>query len=112
MVRTRGSATYGGVRMTTGTYTGDGAATQAIAGVGFTPRHVMIHVNLINAPGYKNDQDGVNAYIKWNGGSAFRYDADMIISLDADGFTVGDGTPGLGNFYNVLNQVYTYICFG
>lgn len=83
------------VRMATGTYTGGGAATQAITGVGFQPKKVEIwsQVNFgvsgASEKITKTDQDGI--YAK---GDNQRYEADYIISLDADGFTVGDGTGG------------------
>jgi len=99
-------------RMTTGTYTGDGAATQAIAGVGFTPRFVIIYrQDVVNkTPGWKIDQDGV--FCGLLNTDTWIYADDMIISLDVDGFTVGDGTGYGLNAFNVVTIVYTYICFG
>ena len=61
--------------------------------------------------GFKTDQDGLLADVFNNATTLWRYVTDMIISLDADGFTVGDGT-GVANILNVLGATYTYICFG
>ena len=100
--------------LATGSYTGDGAATQAITGVGFQPKLIIIYVRLSNAfccPGWKSDQDGAFSYVH-DAVSAYRWQLDNIISLDADGFTVGDGTPLALNMCNVADRVYTYVCFG
>lgn len=98
----------GGARVATGTYTGNGAATQAITGVGFQPRMLLIYPQLASAvfPFVKSDQDGLNAWGTNNAGGT-----DQIISLDADGFTVGDGTPST-NHCNVNLRVYTYWALG
>ena len=102
-------------RIATGTYDGDNAATQDITGVGFTPRFVLIwrqsDVGVTSGYGLKTDIDGLNAFLINLGVPNFRYRADMIISFDADGFTVGDGT-GLGNMFNVLANSYGYLCLG
>lgn len=92
----------------TGEYTGDGAATKAISGIGFLPRRVDIipQIDGSSALHIKTDQEGTMAFV--NG----QYEADHIISLDADGFTVGDGTGGTGgNSANVNLRVYTYIAW-
>jgi len=111
MPKTRASA-VGLVGIATGTYTGDGAATQAIVGVGFQPKFVIVYEQrVLQPPCYKSDQDGLLALF-WNFGlGRWIYLPDHIISLDADGFTVGDGT-GLWNLYNILDAVYSYACFG
>lgn len=99
-------------RFATGTYTGDGAATQGIVGVGFQPRYVTIYPHGTQGGlSHKTDRDGVNSKV-WRHGVQWYYDADHIISLNADGFTVGDGTPLGINMVNVLNVVYTYVAFG
>lgn len=95
-------------RIATGEYTGDDGATKAITGVGFQPRRVDIipQVDGLALLHIKTDQEGTFAYV--NG----QYETDHIISLDADGFTVGDGTGGSsGNTANVNARVYTYIAF-
>ena len=90
-----------------GTYTGDGAATKAINGVGFEPDAVIVG-RLVAG----NAAVGV-----WMRGMAaqwslilhtYNYCVDHIRGVGADGFSVGDGT-GDQNRLNVLNDVYTYI---
>lgn len=115
--KTDASSPSGGVRFATGTYTGDGAATQAVVGVGFQPKFVWILSrgvvpNALNTAveGLKTDQDGVNS-MYWVG-VFWRYEADDIISLDADGFTVGDGSVWGFNMFNWLGSVYNYMCWG
>jgi len=99
----------------TGIYTGDGAATKVITGVGFTPKYLIIlrHGDYIWNFAQKNDQDGANTLFhvvpvtsQWS------WWADHIISFDADGFTVGDGSAGPENIVNVNLNVYTYIALG
>ncbi len=98
----------------TGTYTGDGAATQAIIGVGFQPIFVFIYMQVESHgqhPGMKTDQQATEAKV-WDGATPqWGYLNDHIITLDADGFTVGDGT-GTFNGYNIADTVYGYVCFG
>ena len=93
-----------------GTYAGDGAATLAIVGVGFQPKFVMIYPQIPGTGGYyvvfKCSDDGAFAFISKAGLRA--YEVDHIISLDADGFTVGDGPGGIGNFMNVNLRNYAY----
>ena len=96
-----------------GNYTGDGAATQAIAGVGFQPRFLIVYKQAggaVENKGYKFDVDGAEANVWVSGLLSWYYSVDHIISLDADGFTVGDGT-GTVNTYNILGIAYTYIAF-
>ena len=98
----------GGVQMKTGTFTGDGNATQAITGVGFQPKFVIImtHVGVGGTvQAAKTDQDGTYAQI--SKGAEMQWDEDIIISLDADGFTIGDFDP-----LNISGVVHTYIAFG
>lgn len=92
---------------TTGTYTGDGGATQAITTVGFQPRAVIIFPQIASAGllSFKTNQDTTYAY------ASAGYQVDHIISLDSNGFTVGDGT-GSSNYLNVSARVYTYIALG
>lgn len=104
------------MRVRTGTYTGDGVATQAIVGVGFQPTTVYIYpqVNLAVGLAHKTDQNaGGIAYLldAPTGGAQWCYQTDEIVSLDADGFTVGDGTPLARNDLNILGRIYTYIAF-
>lgn len=98
--------------LATGSYAGDGAATQAIAGVGFQPKTVYIYQIAGPSPseGYKTDQDGLNAHAYYQGGVDYCYSADLIISLDAGGFTVGDG-GAVGNLLNLVGNTYNYLCW-
>jgi hypothetical protein len=104
----------GFIRMKTGEYTGDAAATKAITGVGFQPKFLMVYEQVTQTYfAFKTDQDGTKALVVISEvaeGELNLYIDDQIISLDADGFTVGDGT-GSSNYCN-LAQVYTYIAFG
>lgn len=95
--------------MKTGTYTGDGNPTKAVTGVGFQPRFLWIfsQVDATGTIGRKTDQDGTSS-----GYSTSDYETDYIISLDSDGFTVGDGTGGTGgNVFNVNARSYAYVAF-
>lgn len=99
-------------KMATGTYTGDGNATKGITGVGFQPKYVRIFchgASYIGVRCEKTDQDGV--YSMGGDVNLVQYLADGIISLDADGFTVGDGTGWAANWWNLNNNVYTYIAW-
>jgi len=57
----------------------------------------------------KADVDGVFTEF-FDVGVGHNYLADMIISLDVDGFTVGDGT-GYANVLNALGGIYVYTCW-
>lgn len=100
----------------TGTYTGNGNATQAITGVGFKPRAIVAYKqgtgNPISHYAIKLDRDGTNtnALVNVGAGLGGVYTTDLIISMDTDGFTVGDGT-GLGNVLNTNLVVYAYVAW-
>lgn len=89
-----------------GTYTGNGAATQAITGVGFHPDSLLVgqhrdanspSLNMKTAAMTDNVlQAAINGWFR----------ADIVISLDADGFTVGDGELAA---LNVNGLLYSYI---
>lgn len=105
------AAGVGAARMTGGTYTGDGGATKAITGLGFQPKALLVYAKSGTPYGFwiKTNHDTTGSINM----SAYYYD-DMIISLDADGFTVGDGTPGAGGapyHCNVNTRVYNYIAW-
>ena len=101
--------TIGG-RYAVGQYTGDGNATQAITGLGFQPTTVIAwRVTAGHYPLIKNDQDGV--LCKTLATPAYYLD-DQIISLDADGFTVGDGTGGAGRVVMQANGIlYSWVAW-
>jgi hypothetical protein len=103
-------AAGGGVQMKTGTYTGNDGATKAITGVGFRPKYLMIYDQTLmnsNYQWFKTDQDGTKSLVQEATNSCTRYLNDMIISLDADGFTIGQTET-----INAASQVYTYVAFG
>ncbi|MCJ7560480.1 hypothetical protein MUO79_07660 [Candidatus Bathyarchaeota archaeon] len=115
-MKTRASSPAGGGKTAYATYTGDGAATQAIVGVGFRPRFVQILERTNNDATVKFacaiTEDGGNTLLMQNFPSTTFYELDHVISFDADGFTVGDGTGGVGNQLNKAGIDYNYICFG
>lgn len=114
--RTHASSPAGdGLQVATGTYTGDGAATQAIVGIGFQPTFVIVYNSTVGQVFldvcYKTDVDGIFTQYT-SAGTAGRYEVDHIISLDADGFTVGDGTGApWGNVCNIADTGYVFIAF-
>jgi hypothetical protein len=102
----------GMIRMKTGKYTGDAAATKAVTGVGFTPKFLMIYQQVDSKNfTFKTDQDTTKAVVDQGNSSSLRYVADQIISFDTDGFTVGDGT-GSANYCNLNAVSYGYIALG
>jgi hypothetical protein len=107
-----GAGGGGTAELATGTYTGDGNATQAITGVGFQPNAVIIHqqVNSVNpgAPMVSTDQDSGNTLLTSGSVNVASYLGDHVVSLDVGGFTVGDGTSS-ANRANVSARPYAYI---
>lgn len=106
-------------QIATGTYTGNGAATQAITGLGFTPRKVIIYRQAasggtVGSVMSKNDRDsGTNAitYVARNSGLDTQYAVytnDGIRSLDSDGFTVGDTSDQTTNQSNANAVTYAF----
>ena len=98
----------------TGSFTGDGNATKALTGVGFQPDFVILNIMTIAGVGqfHKSSNDGT----KTNSFSApaviGEYVDDLIISLDADGFTIGDGTGStVGNAINTSSRVSRWEAF-
>jgi len=111
--RTTGGGGAGGApNFFTGQYQGDNAATQAIVGIGFRPRYVLIWAHGgggNNVTAWKTNIDVANAELMTAALGFNWYVPDMIVSLDANGFTVGDGT-GIGNVLNTGGMTYTYVC--
>jgi hypothetical protein len=85
-----------------GTYTGDGAATQAVTGVGFRPDIVMIlpHNSSLGACVVTNTMGA--GYAKAM--SVDSYVTGYVNTLDADGFTAEGATT-----FNYSAVVYSYI---
>ncbi len=73
--------------MNSGTYTGDGAASHAIAGLGFQPDLVIVKA-VTAEHSYARTKD-MPAGMAKELASSQALQADLISSLDADGFTVG-----------------------
>lgn len=104
-------------RFKVGKYTGDAAATKAITGVGFKPTFLVIYSMVTKkAMCIKSSQDTTSCFVLTgtvNAGTHVDgnlYLDDVVISLDALGFTVGDGT-GSSNYANEAAD-YAYIAFG
>lgn len=75
----------GGTDLITGTYTGNGSDNRAITGVGISPGFVFIKANKAAAPAFRGtNSTGDLSYI-----DVSTLAADIIQSLDADGFTLG-----------------------
>jgi len=74
-------------------YTGNGASTHAITGVGFQPDWVWI-ANRTNShsPKMSDSSRGPNKYVYSNQGQTEQNMATSIKSFDADGFTLGTET--------------------
>ena len=100
----------------TGTYTGDGATSLGITGVGFTPLFLRIWdrqtVDGTAMEPYETSKDMIDDI-----GAGAAYDVknaqikdNKIISLDADGFTVDD--DGADAHPNKSGQVYNYWALG
>jgi len=104
-------------RIKYGTYTGDGAVSQAITGVGFAPEIVIITLDGAGADSgvwfctkqmaADECQEMISA-----GAATASIDkvADHIIALGTDGFTVDDG--GADAHPNKNTQVYDYLAIG
>ena len=113
-----GTSTKHSAYIRTGTYTGDGAVSKAITGVGFQPKYVRIwtrqtvnnaDVVIVETTDTIGDDHANGGAIVLLGGTV-DFVTDRIISLDADGFTVGDAGADLHP--NKNGQVYNYLCFG
>lgn len=105
-------------RIKTGTYTGDGATSQAITGVGFSPKLVMIwQERTSETVGTRltlttdTMVGDIAAGAAWSSRDS---DTDIldnkIIALGSDGFTVDD--DGVNLDPNVSGQVYNYLAIG
>jgi hypothetical protein len=92
----------GFARFKTGTYTGNGASSRGVTGIGFQPDALVI-LTLLNGeigPIWKTTDMGANAVFS-NGA----YIASVIDSLDTDGFTTGSSYQ----FANYSGRDYVYI---
>jgi hypothetical protein len=94
-------------RVAIGSYIGNAAVSQAITGVGFKPVAIIIYPRVAAVMAFHWDNE-VGTYFP--AGTPV-YAGDHVISCDADGFTVGDGT-GDANRLNVNARVYSYLALG
>ena len=106
-----------GAWVATGTYTGDGAESLAITGVGFTPKYVRIWEDNAGAAGNvevfeKTDEHNTTYSVRYQSGAAsqIRQVDNAIISLDSDGFTVDDAAGD--SHPNKNGQDYLYLAIG
>lgn len=116
-VTTLHSHSASGASIATGTYTGDGATSQAITGVGFTPKFVQI-TDRITADGnslfmmFTSNviiDDSASGAAVAVGNTVVMQD-NTIIALGSDGFTVDDDGADANPNKNTI--VYNYIAIG
>ena len=104
-----------------GEYTGDGATSQAITGIGFRPQRLRIFVKKTVDNTKMNSFETNTKIVAWhaNGGCVthttdtannHQFDTDKILSLDVDGFTVGDNSADQNP--NKSGEVYAYEAMG
>lgn len=102
----------GSSNMVTGTYTGDGTVSQAITGVGFKPKTLMVFADVGDASAcypfltsdtFSTSQAG--CFYTATGGCY----TNRIDSLDADGFTVDD--EGANSPPNTFGALYNYVAW-
>jgi hypothetical protein len=96
----------------TGTYTGDGAATKTISGLGFTPRRVDVFKQSNTNPllAVKFNTESTKAWLYYAPSGV--YADDFIVSLGSGQFVVGDGTgSGITPHLNENTVNYAYIAF-
>lgn len=107
-------------RIKTGSYTGDGATSKAITGVGFKPKYVKIwtrnavdgtaiNIHETTADIIDDNASGMSA-LHSSAAAGHSVQANTIISLDTDGFTVDD--DGVDADPNANGVVYNYLCLG
>jgi len=102
-------------RIKTGKYTGDGSTSQAITGVGFAPKVVLID-RYEEVAGAASGSVGYYRTDVMYGDlcNCFRGDANpysnLLISLGSDGFTVDDA--GVDSDPNKNGEGYQYMAFG
>jgi hypothetical protein len=99
------ASSFPGIRVASGGYTGNGADNRAITGVGFQPSAVIVKSadNSGVAEMRTSTMTGDNTK-PLSGGTALT--ADLIQSLDSDGFTIGTS-----NAVNRNTRSYTWVAF-
>jgi len=97
----------GGVRMATGTYTGTGVASRAITGVGFQPSIVFLFdLTHGSAFGWGCKTANMATFTHY---AAAGWASQIIVSLDADGFTLGTNHAFVNN---ADGRTYNWIAIG
>jgi len=111
----------GGAQMARFTYTGDGATSFAITGLGFAPTFLKIWqrqtsggnaVRMLEVTPDIIDNNASGMVYATDGGQSFNFMSsriDSVISLDADGFTVDDA--GSDSYPNTLNDLFEGVAF-
>jgi hypothetical protein len=93
------ASTQAGKFMNTVTYTGNGASSRAITGVGFQPDLVWTKSRSGANPNVWIDSNrGLSKFLISNSSNAEGTDATLITSFDSDGFTIGTDNPDYNNF--------------
>lgn len=89
-----------------GSFTGDGADGKAITGLGFQPAYVLIKPDdtIVGAQKFSGTTD-----TQMNFAGVDR--TDLIVSLDADGFTLNDGSGSGANLVNRSGIFHNYFAF-
>lgn len=109
----------GTARLATGTYTGDGATSLAITGVGFAPKYVKIWPRITadttatsiyeTTDTIIDDNAAGQSFVHLSGGG-HQSRVSGIIALGTDGFTVDDA--GADSHPNTSGSVYNYLALG
>ena len=107
-------------RIYTGTYTGDGATSKAITGVGFAPKFVEIwpratadgtQIGVFVTTDTIVDDIATGASVAYDDNDdRNRIETNQIIALGSDGFTVDDA--GSDSHPNANGYVYNFLCLG
>jgi hypothetical protein len=84
-----------------GSYAGNGGASQAITGAGFQPELAMLMPGAANRSTQR--YSGMTTTFRFDGGTGI---ANVVNSLDADGFTVGNAPEA-----NTNGTTYHYVAF-
>jgi len=101
------NTTDSAAKMKIGTYTGDDGATKAIIGMGFQPEVLMVIPGVESLyVSIKTTDMGTKSKIFNN---SHKFEDNVIVSLDADGFTVGSTSASADGNMNKLDKIYYYI---
>jgi len=104
----------GKLKIKIGIYSGDGEATQAITGVGFTPMYVEVFPEPVDGgAGYVFCKLSHTDWLTWcvmHNANSHIATKNRINSIDADGFTVA--SFGADTIPNTKDSTYSYIALG